>query len=69
MRTLIIPAPLVPVSDDGDRYRTKVSRVIDEYDLDGFGDELERLWTATGDERKSLRELAETCNKCISPLR
>lgn len=52
-------------SDDGDGHRTKVSRLIDDYDLDGFGDELERLWTATGDERKSLRELAEMCNKRI----
>lgn len=45
--------------------RTKVARLIDEYDLEGLGDELERLWTATGNERRSLRELADVVNKEI----
>jgi len=43
---------------------SKVARLIDGYDLgDDFGDELERLWTADGDERKSLRDLAALFNR------
>lgn len=45
--------------------RTKVGRLIDEYDLDGFGDELEKLWTTDSPERKSLRELADYFNQEI----
>lgn len=52
-------------SKDTVKHRTKVARLIDEYDLEGFGDELERLWTASGDERRSLRELAEILNKRV----
>lgn len=37
---------------------SKVSRVIDEYDLDGLGAVLVDRWTSEGDERFSLRELA-----------
>jgi hypothetical protein len=42
--------------------RSKVSRLIDEYDLDGIGTELETRWTRTED-RSSLRDLAEYFNK------
>jgi hypothetical protein len=43
---------------------SKVARLIDEYDLGGgFGDELERRWTADGDERESLRDLADRFNR------
>ena len=43
---------------------SKVARLIDEYDLgEGFGDELERRWTADGDERESLRDLADRFNR------
>lgn len=43
---------------------SKVARLIDEYDLDdSVGDELVRLWTADGDERKSLRDLASLFNR------
>ncbi|WP_254271004.1 rod-determining factor RdfA [Haloarcula marina] len=42
---------------------TKVGRLIDAYELDGFGAELEAYWTAEGEERKSLRALAELFNK------
>lgn len=41
----------------------KVARLIEEYELDSFGAEMERLWTAASDERKSLRELAELFNQ------
>ncbi|AUG46181.1 hypothetical protein BVU17_01060 [Haloarcula taiwanensis] len=40
----------------------KVSRLIDEYDLDGVGATLERRWTADGDAGASLRELATEFN-------
>jgi len=53
-------------SDDDDRSpgrRIKVLRLIEEYGLDGMGDELERRWTASGDDRTSLRDLAERFNQ------
>lgn len=45
-------------------HTSKVARLIEEYGLGAeFGDELEALWTADGDERKSLRSLAEMFNE------
>ena len=41
--------------------RSKIARLIDEYDLEGLGAELEQQWTAEED-RKSLRELARDFN-------
>lgn len=41
----------------------KVVRLIDEYDLDGVGAEMERRWTADGEERMSLRDLSERFNR------
>jgi len=50
-------------SDSGGRGRqSKVARLLEEYDMDGLGAELERLWTAEED-RHSLRELASYFNK------
>ncbi|WP_353633892.1 rod-determining factor RdfA [Halobacterium sp. NMX12-1] len=43
--------------------RSKVARLLDEYDLDGVGAELEARWTATGDDHWSLRDLATTFNR------
>lgn len=42
--------------------RSKVNRLIEEYDLQGLGAELEQLWTANED-RRSLRELAAYFNQ------
>ena len=42
--------------------RSKVARLIDEYDLQGLGAELEQSWTAE-ENRKSLRELASYFNR------
>ena len=42
--------------------RSKVERVIDEYDLGGAGDALVRRWTSDGDDRMSLRALADWFN-------
>lgn len=50
-------------SDDSSGRRSKVARLIDEYGLDGVGAEMERLWTAEGDERRSLRDLATYFNR------
>ncbi|MFC7021060.1 MULTISPECIES: rod-determining factor RdfA [Haloarcula] len=46
-----------------DRPSSKVARLIDGYDLDGLGAELEARWTGTGEERMSLRDLATLFNK------
>lgn len=42
--------------------RSKVRRLIEEYELDGLGEELERKWTAD-ENRLSLRELADHVNR------
>jgi hypothetical protein len=49
-------------SSSGRGRRSKVARLIEEYDLEGIGAELERRWTATED-RSSLRELATMFNQ------
>lgn len=46
-----------------DRPRSKVARLIEEYDLDGLGAELEARWTDDGDDRMSLRDLADHFNR------
>lgn len=46
-------------------HSSKVSRVIEEYDLDGLGAVLVDRWTGEGDERASLRELAEFFNRRV----
>ncbi|MFH5801741.1 rod-determining factor RdfA [Haladaptatus sp. CMAA 1911] len=43
--------------------RTKVVRLIEEYDLDDIGDELEQRWTGRDVERDSLRTLAAVFNQ------
>jgi len=49
-------------STSGRGRRSKVVRLIEEYDLEGIGAELERRWTASED-RASLRELATAFNQ------
>lgn len=44
------------------RPSSKVARLIDEYDLNGLGAELEARWTRD-DDRMSLRDLADFFNK------
>lgn len=51
------------MGSDEDRPASKVARLIEEYDLDGLGDELERRWTGDGVERASLRDCAALFNK------
>jgi hypothetical protein len=42
----------------------KVARLLEEYDMESLGPELERLWTADKD-RRSLRELADRFNRAL----
>lgn len=42
--------------------RSKVARLIEQYELDSIGAELERLWTAK-ENRRSLRDLATYFNR------
>ena len=44
---------------------SKVARVIDEYDLSGWGDRLEDEWVGDDGERTSLRDLAELFNRAV----
>lgn len=53
------------VRSDGGRRRSKVTRVVDEYGLDGLEEELERRWLATDDSGMSLRELADHFNRRV----
>ncbi|WP_276274055.1 rod-determining factor RdfA [Haloarcula litorea] len=48
---------------ESDRRSNKVARLIDEYELEGLGTELEARWTDDGEDRMSLRDLAEYFNK------
>jgi hypothetical protein len=43
----------------------KVLRVIDEYDLEGMGERLERAWIGRGEPQQSLRDLADHLNTTI----
>lgn len=54
------------IRTDGAGRRSKVKRVLEEYELTEVGDELERAWTATDpNERESLRDLATRLNQRI----
>lgn len=53
------------VATDGGRPRSKVQRVIEAYDLTGFGEELENRWLGDGRERQSLRDLADEFNRRV----
>lgn len=43
--------------------QTKVTKLLEKYAMDGFGDELERRWTGQDGERDSLRTLADVFNE------
>lgn len=53
------------MSTSNNRPSSKVARLIESYELEGLGEELEALWTGTGVERKSLRDLATHFNKRV----
>lgn len=56
-------------SDDGGGRRTKVARLLEEYGLETLGAEMERRWTADGDDRLSLRSLADYFNQQLLEVR
>lgn len=45
--------------------RSKVARLIDAYDLGTIGAELEAAWLGEGQERQSLRDLADRFNQAL----
>ncbi|MFT4921132.1 MAG: hypothetical protein ACI8XM_000327 [Haloarculaceae archaeon] len=45
------------------RQQNKVERLIHKYGLDGFGAELEQMWTGETGDQYSVRDLAEQFNK------
>jgi len=45
--------------------RSKVARLIESYDLAPIGDDLETAWLGEGQERKSLRDLADQFNRAL----
>lgn len=53
------------MTDGSSRRQTKVERVIDEYDLESWGDRLEAKWVGDGTERTSLRDLAAEFNRAV----
>ncbi|WP_232688729.1 rod-determining factor RdfA [Halobacterium zhouii] len=50
-------------ADTPDETRCKVGRLIVTYDLQEMGAHLERRWTGAGEERASLRTLADEFNR------
>jgi hypothetical protein len=53
------------MTDTSSRPNSKVARVIEAYDLDGLGAELERRWTGADGDRTSLRDLADVFNRRV----
>jgi predicted transcriptional regulator len=52
-------------SDNNQGRPSKVLRVIEAYELEGIGEELEYLWTTDDDGRLSLRELEAYFNRHV----
>lgn len=50
---------------DGPARRLKLVRLMEEYGLEELGPELEYRWTTDGDDRMSLRDLAEYVNRQV----
>ena len=53
------------MSDQASGRRTKVARVIEEYNLEGMGARMEAEWIGEKGERTSLRSLAEEFNHAV----
>ena len=49
--------------EDTDKKDASQGRLIEAYGLDGLGAELEQRWTAEGEDRWSLRDLADEFNR------
>ena len=46
--------------------KSKVAKLIAQYDIGNMGEELEQKWTAEGEERRSLRALADEFNQRLT---
>ncbi len=53
------------MGQNSDGRRTKIERVVDEYDLDGIEATLAERWTGEGQDRWSLRDLADFFNERV----
>jgi hypothetical protein len=53
------------MGSEGSSGRSKVARLIEEYELDGVGTDLEAAWLGEGRERTSLRDLADEFNRAL----
>lgn len=53
------------MGDASGQRRTKVERLIDDYDLTEWGARLEAEWVGDGTERTSLRDLADAFNRAL----
>lgn len=53
----------------GNGRRTKIERLLDVYDLEGWGERLESSWLGEHEERESLRELAAKFNVALLDAR
>ncbi|WP_049982245.1 rod-determining factor RdfA [Halorubrum sp. BV1] len=53
------------MTDTSSRPNSKVARVIEAYELDGLGAELERRWIGENGDRTSLRDLADVFNRRV----
>ncbi|MFB6155542.1 MAG: rod-determining factor RdfA [Haloferacaceae archaeon] len=52
-----------PQVSDRPETNSKVGRLIEAYDLDGLGEELEEYWTGEREDQYSLRKLADHFNR------
>lgn len=57
------------MSDQPDPTRSKVGGLIEKYEMDGVGQELEDRWLGRGYESQSLRSLADWFNKRLIELK
>ena len=51
------------MTDPPDPTRSKVGRLLEQYELDGVGQELEDRWVGNGGESESLRAIADWFNR------
>jgi hypothetical protein len=51
------------MSENDNKPASKVARLIEKYELEGLGADLETRWTGDGSERMSLRDLATFFNQ------
>lgn len=63
--TLVVPRCLTVHMGVESQTNSKVARVIEKYDLEGMGEQLEAEWTGEYGQRTSLRDLADEFNQAV----